>query len=55
MKIGLLAVLLLLHPVAAGADNVVPPEAVRLESVRVDGEMKIVRVPFVPPTIGARQ
>jgi hypothetical protein len=44
MKIGLIAVLLLLHPVLASAQNAVPPEAVRVESVRVDGKMKIVRV-----------
>jgi hypothetical protein len=44
MKIGLIAVLLLLHPVLASAQNAVPPEVVRFESVRVDGKMKIVRV-----------
>jgi hypothetical protein len=44
MKIGLLAVILLLHPVVASAENVVPPETVQLENVRVDSEMKIVKV-----------
>ena len=44
MKIGLITVLLLLYPVLASAQDVVPPETVRLENVRVDGEMKIVRV-----------
>jgi hypothetical protein len=44
MKVVLLAVLLLLHPVVAGAQNLVRPEVVRFENVRVDGDIKIVIV-----------
>jgi hypothetical protein len=44
MKIGLFAFLLVLHPAWASAQSIVPPETVRLENVRVDGEMKIVTV-----------
>jgi hypothetical protein len=44
VKNGLLAFLLLLHPALASAQEVVSPEAVRLENVRLDGEMKTVRV-----------
>jgi hypothetical protein len=39
-----LALLLLLHPVLAGAQTLVPPEVVRSENVRIDGDMKIVTV-----------
>jgi hypothetical protein len=41
MKIVPLALLLLLHPVVAGAQTLVPPEVVRSENVRIDGDMKI--------------
>jgi hypothetical protein len=34
-----LALLLLLHPVLAGAQTLVPPEVVRSENVRIDGDM----------------
>ena len=44
MKIVLLAIPLLLHPVAASAQNLVPPQVVRFENVRVDRDMKIVTV-----------
>ena len=44
MKIVPLALLLLLHPVVAGAQTLVPPEVVRSENVRIDGDMKIVTV-----------
>jgi hypothetical protein len=44
MRIVPLTVLLLLHPVVAGAQNLVPPDIVRSENVRVDGDMKIVTV-----------
>src|ERR1035437_1623278 len=44
MKIILLAGLLLLPPVAASAQNLVPPEIVQLENVQVDGDMKSVYV-----------
>jgi hypothetical protein len=44
VKNGLLAFLLLLHPALASAQDVVPPQVVRLENVRLDGEMKTVRV-----------
>ena len=43
MKIVLITILLLLYPVFASA-QIVQPEAVRLENVGVDGEMKIVKV-----------
>lgn len=44
MKIVLLALPLLLHPVAAGAQNIIPPEVVRSENVRVEGDVKTVTV-----------
>jgi hypothetical protein len=44
MKTGLLLGLMLLAPVAAKAQNLVPPEVVQLENVQVEGEMKSVYV-----------
>jgi hypothetical protein len=44
MKIIPLTVLLLLHPVVAGAQNLAPPEVVRSEIVHVDGDEKTVTV-----------
>lgn len=44
MKIVPRALLLLLYPVVAGAQTLVPPEVVRSENVRVEGDMKIVTV-----------
>ena len=44
MKIVLLALPLLLHSVAASAQNLVPPEVVRFENVHVDGDVKTVTV-----------
>jgi hypothetical protein len=44
MKSGLLALSLLLHTVAASAQNLVPPEVVRLENMQVDGDMRTVYV-----------
>ena len=44
MKIALCAGLMLLAPVAASAQNLVPPEVVQLENVQVDGDMKSVYV-----------
>jgi hypothetical protein len=39
-----LAALCVLHPVAASAQNIVPPEVVRVENVHVDDDMKTVTV-----------
>ena len=44
MKIVLCAALMLLAPVAASAQNLVPPEVVQLENVQIDGDMKSVYV-----------
>ena len=44
IKIGLFAGLALLTPVAASAQNLVPPEIVQLENVQEEGEMKTVYV-----------
>jgi hypothetical protein len=40
----LLALMLILHPVAASAQELVPPEVVRFENVHVDGDVRIVTV-----------
>jgi hypothetical protein len=44
MKIVLLALLLLLPPVVASAQELVPPELVQFENVHVDGDVKSVKV-----------
>lgn len=44
MKIVLCAGLMLLAPVAASAQNLVPPEVVQLENVQVEGDMRTVYV-----------
>jgi hypothetical protein len=44
MKSALLALPLLLHPVAVCAQQLVPPEVVRLENVKIDDDMKTVYV-----------
>jgi hypothetical protein len=44
MRTLLLALPLLLQPVAAGAQILVPPEVVRLENVKIDDDMKTVYV-----------
>jgi hypothetical protein len=44
MKIVPLTLLLLLYPVAAGAQTLVQPEVVRSDNVRIDGDEKIVTV-----------
>ena len=42
MKIVLLALWQLLHPVMASAQNLIPPEVVRFENVHVDGDVSAV-------------
>src|SRR4051794_35448923 len=42
MKIILLSLPMLLHPVAASAQNLVPPEVVRFENARVVDGMRVV-------------
>ncbi len=44
MKIALLVFLLLLLPVAASSQNIVPPEVVQFENVHVDDDVKTVAV-----------
>jgi len=44
MKMVLLALPMMVAGVAVGAQNLVPPEVVRLENVRIDGEMRVVYV-----------
>jgi len=44
MKIVLCAGLMLLAPIAASAQNLVPPEVVQLENVQVEGDMRTVYV-----------
>ncbi len=44
MKIELLALVLLLSPIAASAQSIVPPEIVRLENVQTEGDMKTIYV-----------
>jgi hypothetical protein len=44
MKFILLTLPLLLHHIAASAQNIVPPEVVQLENVKIDGDMKTIYV-----------
>jgi hypothetical protein len=44
MKIALLPLMLLLYPVAGGAQNIVPPEIVRFKNVLVRGDVKLMTV-----------
>lgn len=44
IKIGLFVGLMLLAPIAASAQNLVPPEIVQLENVQEEGEMKTIYV-----------
>ena len=42
INIGLFVGLMLLAPVAASAQNLVPPEVVQLENLQEDGDMRVV-------------
>src|SRR5690348_14384068 len=44
MKIVLFALPMILFAAAAGAENIVPPEVVQLENVKIDGDMKMIYV-----------
>jgi hypothetical protein len=44
MKVAMIALLLLQYTAMAGAQTLVPPEVVRSENVRIDGDVKIVTV-----------
>ena len=44
MKVVALTLLLLLHSIGASAQTLVPPEVVRFENVRIEGDVKIVTV-----------
>lgn len=44
MKIVLFALPMILFAAAASAENIVPPEVVQLENVKIDGDMKMIYV-----------